>query len=44
MTPVFDDHSLLVILIEKKITEINLDIDRVIRYERRSDKRVLRAF
>ena len=31
MTPVFDDYSLMVILIEKEITEMNLDIGRVIR-------------
>ena len=31
MTPVFAVHSLMVISIEKEITEMNLDIDRVIR-------------
>ena len=30
MTPVFAIYSLMVSLIEKKITEMNLDIDRVI--------------
>ena len=30
--PVFANCSLLVILIEKEIAEMNLDIDRVIRY------------
>ena len=30
MTPVIADYSLLEILIEKEITEMNLDIDRVI--------------
>ena len=32
MTPIFADYSLLVILIEKEIIEMNLDIDRIIRY------------
>ena len=32
MTPIFADYSLLVILTEKEITEMNLDIDPVIRY------------
>ena len=30
MTPVFADYSLLVILIEEDITEMNLNIDRVL--------------
>ena len=32
VTPIFVDYSLLVILIEKEITEMNLDIDRIIRH------------
>ena len=32
MTPFFADYSLLVILIEKEITEMNLDMDRVASY------------
>ena len=32
MTPVFADYSLLVILIQKEITEMNLDIDRIVIY------------
>ena len=31
MTPFFAVYSLMVISIEKRITEMNLDIDRVIR-------------
>ena len=30
MTPIFANHSLMVILIEKEITEMNFDIDCVI--------------
>ena len=30
MTPVFADYSLMVIGIEKEMTKMNLDIDRVI--------------
>ena len=31
MTPVFAVYSLMVISIDKEVTEMNLDIDRVIR-------------
>ena len=32
MTPYFADYSLMVILIEKQITEMNLDINHVMRF------------
>ena len=32
MTPVFADYSLMMNLIEKKIREMNLDIDRAIEF------------
>ena len=32
MAPVYGNYSLMVIVIEKEITEMNLDIGRVIRF------------